>query len=65
MIRVRKQDKVNYQVKTGGGGMDKIKAYYSLKIGEKTKEEGEIECLLFRSLEEVRKHMDELMSEEK
>jgi len=45
--------------------MEKIKGHFSLKIGERTKEEGEIECLLFRSLEEARKHMDELMSEEK
>ena len=45
--------------------MGKIKGYYSLKIGEKTKEEGEMECLLFHSLEEARKHMDGLMSEEK
>jgi len=45
--------------------MEKIKGYYSLKIGEKTKEEGEMECLLFHSLEEARKHMDELVSEEK
>jgi len=45
--------------------MEKIKGYYSLKIGEKTKEEGEVECLLFRSLEEARKHMDSLVSEEK
>ena len=45
--------------------MEKIKGYYSLKIGEKTKEEGEMECILFRSLEEARKHMDSLLSEEK
>ena len=45
--------------------MEKIKGYYSLKIGEKTKEEGEMECILFRSLEEARKHMDRLTSEEK
>ena len=45
--------------------MEKIKGHFSLKIGERTKEEGEIECLLFRSLEEARKHMDELMSEGK
>jgi len=45
--------------------MEKIKGYYSLKIGEKTKEEGEVECLLFRSLEEARKHMDSLVSKEK
>jgi len=43
--------------------MEKIKGYYSLKIGEKTKEEGEMECLLFRSLKEAREHMDELVSE--
>ena len=45
--------------------MDKIKAYYSLKIGERTKEEGGVECFLFHSLEEARKHMDSLLSEEK
>ena len=45
--------------------MEKIKGHYSLKIGERTKEEGEVECLLFRSLEEARKHMDSLVSEEK
>ena len=45
--------------------MEKIKGYYSLKIGEKTKEEGEMECLLFRSLKEAREHMDGLVSEEK
>ena len=45
--------------------MGKIKGHYSLKIGERTKEEGEVECLLFRSLEEARKHMDSLVSEEK
>jgi len=45
--------------------VDEIRGYYSLKIGEKTKEEGEITCNLFRSLEEARKHMDSLLSEEK
>ena len=45
--------------------MEKIKGYYSLKIGEKTKEEGEIECVLFRSLEEARRHMDSLVSKKK
>jgi len=44
--------------------VDEIRGYYSLKIGEKTKEEGEITCNLFRSLEEARKHMDSLLSEE-
>jgi len=43
--------------------MEKIRGHFSLKIGEKTKEEGEVECILFRSLEEARKHMDELTSE--
>jgi len=46
-------------------GLETIKGYYSLKIGEKTKEEGEMECILFRSLEEARKHMDSLVSEGK
>ena len=45
--------------------MEKIKGHYSLKIGERTKEEGEMGCLLFHSLEEARKHMDSLVSEEK
>jgi len=44
--------------------MEKIKGRYSLKIGERTKEEGEIECVLFHSLKEAREHMDGLLSEE-
>jgi len=47
-----------------GEKVDEIRGYYSLKIGEKTKEEGEITCNLFHSLEEARKHMDSLLSEE-